>query len=104
VAHAAALLRDRLDLLGHVGGAAGVLGHHGGQRRAPGAGQLGQVRPAAQHRPGGGQRGLEGVPHVRERPPGQRQQPPQIPVGVGDRGAAAHAQAPQRQLRWAGQA
>jgi hypothetical protein len=37
----------------HVGDSSGVLGHHGGQRRTAGGGQLRQVRPAAQHRLGG---------------------------------------------------
>ena len=56
------------------------------------------MRPPLQHRDRGRPGTTKPVPHVRERPSGQADQPPQIPVTVDHRRTAAHTRPAQRQL------
>jgi len=75
---------DRLHPARHVRHTAGVFGDHRRQRRPAGGGQRLQVRPPCQHRLRRRQRPTEGVLHVRERPAGQRDQPTQETVWLGE--------------------
>jgi hypothetical protein len=97
-ARAARAAADRLNPGRDIAYVAGVFGDHSGQAGTSCGGQRLKVGPATQHRHRRRQRPTEGGPQVRKSPPGQRNQPAQVPVPVDCSGAAAGVGPPESEL------